>query len=317
MPLVLTHPDRRLVDDAIVLIGVARSGTTLTGDLLGSLAELEYVYEPWLATQLPSLFAAGDLPRATAIEILRGSLHESFVGQMLGRGVNTRAGDDSRFERTHAKGELERRWRELANRRDALREARARGLRLCVKFGNLHPFLDFFAEALPRARFVVIHRNGFDVAHSLAARGFLGDDELQRGDMVMARRRLADGRLVPWWLAAGREDEFLGWDLYTRCLHLWTQLTGDHLARVAARPRPTEHLLEIRYERLMANPARVLDGIRTWLGAGTRTAVTEQLLAGVDSARDRRRAPPPATSSAVAREAERVQAELDRHCPPA
>jgi hypothetical protein len=316
MSLLLTHPDRCLVDDAIVLIGVARSGTTLTGDLLGSLAELEYVYEPWLATQLPSLLGAGDLPRATAIELLRASLHEALVGQLLGRGVNTRAGDDSHFERTHPKGELERRWRELGNRREVERDTRARGLRLCVKFGNLHPFLEFFAEALPRARFLVIHRNGTDVAHSLAARGFLADDELQRGDMVMARRRLADGRLVPWWLEAGREDEFLGWDLYTRCLHLWTQLTGDHLARVAAQPRLTQRLLEIRYERLMANPARVVDEVRTWLGAGTRTQTTEQLLAGVDAARDRRRAAPPATSSTVAREAARVQRELDRRCPP-
>jgi hypothetical protein len=308
--LTVTLEERSLVAEPVLLVGVARSGTTLTGQLIGSLAELEYEYEPWLLRQLPIFVAAGLMSQEAGSLLMRGHAQELFVGHMLGRNVNTRPGDDSRFSNTKTEEELQRRWSSLGNRTDVEREVSARGLRLCAKLVNCHGLYDILLEAFPRAHFIAIHRHGFDTAHSLSARRFLEDDVLQHGDTVMPRRRAPDGRLVPWWLEPGREEEFLKWSIYTRCLHMWTFLMDEHERSCASSPALKERLLEIRYEDVVADADAALDRVTGFIGMGTRTELTRQLLKNVDPKRDRRRAPPSDTDPGVLERAEVAMARL-------
>jgi hypothetical protein len=308
--LVVTLEERSLVTDPVLLVGVARSGTTLTGQLIGSLAEIEYEYEPWLLRQLPIFVAAGLMSRESAVLLMRGHAQELLVGRMLGRNVNTRPGDDSRFSNTETEPELQRRWSFVGDRADVQREVNARGLRLCTKLVNCHGLYDILLEAFPRAHFIVIHRHGFDTAHSLAARRLLDDDVLQHDDTVMPRRRAQDGRLVPWWLEQGREDEFLKWSIYTRCLHMWTSLIEQHERSCASFPAVRERLLEIRYEEVVADVDAALDRVTGFLGTGTPTELTRRILKTVDPKRDRRRAPPPDTDRDTLERALAVMARL-------
>jgi len=308
--LIVTLDERSLVADPVLLVGVARSGTTLTGQLIGSLAEVEYEYEPWLLRQLPIFVAAGLMSRESAALLMHGHAQELLVGHMLGRNVNTRPGDDSRFSNTKTDAELRRRWSSLGDRADVEREVKARGVRLCTKLVNCHGLYDILLEAFPRAHLIVIHRHGFDTAHSLTARRLLDDDVLQHDDTVMPRRRAADGRLVPWWLESEREDEFSKWSVYTRCLHMWTSLMERHERSCADSPALRNRLLEIRYEDVVADVDAALDRVTGFLGTGTRTELTRQIAAGVDPKRDRRRRPPPDTDPGVLERAEVAMARL-------
>jgi len=308
--LVVTLEERSLVADPVLLVGVARSGTTLTGQLIGSLAEVEYEYEPWLLRQLPIFVAAGLMSRESAALLMQGHAQELLVGHMLGRNVNTRPSDDSRFSSTKTEEELQRRWSALGDRADVEREVRERGLRLCTKLVNCHGLYDILLDAFPRAHLVVIHRHGFDTAHSLTARRLLDDEVLQHEDTVMPRRRGADGRLVPWWLEPEREDEFSKWSVYSRCLHMWTTLIEKHERSCASSPAVRERLLEIRYEDVVADVESALDRVIGFLGTGTRTALTRQIAGSVDAKRDRRRPPPDDTDPGVLERAKAAMARL-------
>ncbi len=308
--LIVTLEERFLVRDPVLLVGVARSGTTLTGRLIGGLAEIEYEYEPWLLRQLPIFAGLGLMSREAAALLMRGHAQELLVGHLLGRNVNTRPSDDSRFANTKTEAELRRRWSSLGDRADVEREVRDRGLRLCTKLVNCHGLYDVLDEAFPRAHFVTIHRNGFDTAHSLAARRLLDDDVLQYEDTVMPRRRAAAGQLVPWWLEREREEEFAKWDVYSRCLHMWTSLIEQHERSCASHPSIRERLLEIRYEDLLADVDGTLDRITEFIGTGTRTERTRQIADSVDSLRDRRRAPPSDTDPGVLARAEAAMGRL-------
>ena len=308
--LVVTLEERFLVTNPVLLVGVARSGTTLTGQLIGSLAEIEYEYEPWLLRQLPIFAAAGLMSRDSAVLLMRGQAQELLMGRMLGRNVNTRPGDDSRFTNTKTELELQRRWSLLSDRGDVRREVEARGVRLCTKLVNCHGLYDILLDAFPRAHLIVIHRHGFDTAHSLAARGLLEDEVLQHEDTVMPRRRIQDGRLVPWWLEHGREDDFLKWNTYSRCLHMWTSLIEEHERSCAGFPAVGERLLEIRYEDVVADVDGALDRVTDFLGTGTPTDLTRRILKTVDPRRDRRRAPPPDTDPGVLDRARVAMARL-------
>ena len=308
--LIVTLEERSLVADPVLLVGVARSGTTLTGQLIGSLAEIEYEYEPWLLRQLPIFVAEGLMSQESATLLMRGHAQELFVGHMLGRNVNTRPGDDSRFSNTKAEEELQRRWSALGDRADVEREVKARGLRLCTKLVNCHGLYDILLDAFPRAHLIVIHRHGFDTAHSLTARRLLDDEVLQHDDTVMPRRRAQDGRLVPWWLEQGREEEFLKWSVYSRCLHMWTHLIEKHERSCANSPAVRERLLEIRYEDVVADVDAALDRLTGFLGMGTRTELTRQIVKTVDPKRDRRRTPPPDADPVVLERAEAAMARL-------
>jgi Sulfotransferase family len=101
------------------------------------------------------------------------------------------------------------------------------------------------ALAFPDARPVHIVRDGRDVVCSLLERGWLsagrtGSDDAQR----------AFGAYPRFWVERGREDEFVRASDARRAAWAWRRYI--EAARTAG-----ERLVEVRYEQLAADPARV------------------------------------------------------------
>jgi hypothetical protein len=144
-------------------------------------------------------------------------------------------------------------------------------------FGMVYkePFLAMAAEEFARhfskASFIHLIRDGRDCADSLSRtyRAVLSDETL-RVDRSYWREvgseigtaRFHDGRVVPWWVAAGEEEEFLSMTQGQRCLWMWKEavVRGGRAREVAG-----ARYLEMRYEDLCSDPAAAGDTILGFL----------------------------------------------------
>jgi hypothetical protein len=92
------------------------------------------------------------------------------------------------------------------------------------------PFLslapEFVFDALPDAKVIYIYRDGRDVANSLVeSYDVLTDQELTHlRSTEMRLGRSYDERYVPWWVAEGRDDQFIESSPYVRASWMWAYM---------------------------------------------------------------------------------------------
>ena len=183
------------------------------------------------------------------------------------------------------------------------------------------PFMAFAAERLAAhfvgARIVHLVRDGRDCADSLdrTYRAALSDDVLRAdgglwrqmgSELGVARRRGAS--VVPWWVAEGREDEFLAAPRIERYLWMWAECVKR--ARRAGAVAPGRYL-ELRYEGLCRDPASAARSIEAFLGVERsrrfRRAIGNARTTSVGIARSGRESTPSTG------EADRLLRELGYH----
>ncbi len=284
-------PKRAIARHLIFLSGVARSGTTLLGQLVGSLSTVEYEFEPMVLAHVPALVNAGLLDEEAAASLLAGAFDECLYERLMGRRVNLRPTDDSRFWLTKPYDELTRRWGQNATRKEMRQAVEAQRIWLAQKAPDLAPYYGFLLRTFRRSLLLNIVRNGFDVVQSNLDAGWYADGFVQDGMGRVPMRRVADGRVVSAWVEPDVQDSFLGWNEATRCLYKWRYLVEEaerHLA--AADPA---RVLTIRYENLVLDPRSALASIQTRLEGAESTLETERILQVVDSSRIRHRAMDP------------------------
>ncbi len=110
------------------------------------------------------------------------------------------------------------------------------------------------AAAFPRATLVHALRDGRDVVCSLLERGWLG---AERGDADDAG--VAYGVHPRFWVEAGREQEFRRATDARRCAWAWQRYV--FAVRQSGVP-----VTEVRYERLVTDPAATAEGLARTLG---------------------------------------------------
>ena len=137
------------------------------------------------------------------------------------------------------------------------------------------PFMTFAAERLAAhfgaARILHLVRDGRDCADSLdRTYGAALSDEVLRADGGLWRQmgsevgvtRKCGASVVPWWVAEGREAEFLAASRFERYLWMWAEsVTRGRRGRAAAPDR----YLELRYEELCRDPGSAARSIEAFL----------------------------------------------------
>lgn len=284
-----SDPDQAIARQVIFISGVARSGTTLLGKLVGSLSAVEYEFEPLLLTHLPALEAVGLLNEDTAASLLQGAFDECLYERMLGRGVNLRPADDSRFWLTKPYDELMRRWRQSLTRNEMKREVEAHRLWLAVKAPDLAPYYGFLLRRFERSILLNIQRNGVDVVRSTLQKGWYHDNFLEAGIGRVPSRKSSDGRVVPAWVEPEMQEQFLAWSEATRSLYKWRHLVEEAERQMASSGASASRIVNVEYEELIQDPRKVLSEITAVIESAKCTLETEQILQKIDASRARQR----------------------------
>ena len=286
--LAIMSREASLVKELIFMTGVARSGTTLLGQLVGSLDGIEYEFEPWLLSQLPVLVSRNHISKEAAKVLLEGYLQELLIYRMLGRQLNARPSDDSRFWLYMSNDELVRRWRDIKNRDDARQEVLDKGIRLAVKVPDMLEFYDFILYAFPMCKIISVVRNGFDVARSMTRKRWFDDAVLQHYEVGGLKCVTQGGSLVPWWVPDDLVSQFLSWQSPTRALFTWRHLVELELKQEKNKTLSMDNFLRIKYEDLVSSPDLVLKRVESFIGRTKRTLCTQAIFDTVDSGRARR-----------------------------
>jgi len=153
-----------VVENSILVTGSARSGTTIMGKLIHSLANVEYVFEP---PMLFSLYAMmNKLPKDQWQLLYETYLYEEFlVNSLAGRSLNCNKADDSSIYRV--KGEKEINDRLSASRCKSDIERYCEQYTVAYKLPDIIPFVPKIIEFYPNMRVIVMLRDGVGVINSL------------------------------------------------------------------------------------------------------------------------------------------------------
>jgi len=279
----------------IFISGAYRSGTTLLGNIIGSLRYVEYDFEPWLLEQVAVLLTHGKerLPQSDELQqslptmlgpLLEGYLQDILIEYVLGRKLNFRPTDDSRVWKQLPMDEVFRRWNHIRDRSDARREIRSRNIRLAVKMPGLAPIYKFLVQRFPHCQIIEIIRHGCDVARSGVRRQWFNDDFLDRSEI--ARRYVGEGKSVPWWVEGDMVPKYLAWSESTRALFHWRHFVTVGLNEQKRLMLDESQFLRIRFEDLVSDPEATLERIVSFLGNEIeKTSSTAELLSEIDPSR--------------------------------
>ncbi len=137
----------------------------------------------------------------------------------------------------------------------------------------------FLAAALPAAQFVHIVRDGRDAAVSHAEQPWLA--AASGGAARRGRGGQLWGPYPRWWVEPERREEFSKVPDIVRSAWCWRRFTAAALDGLAELPAGRK--IELRYERLVADPAGAADILAGFLG--TSPAGLRELRAGLGQAR--------------------------------
>ena len=258
----------------VLITGVNRSGTTLVGNITGSLQNVEYAFEPWIFHSLPMLAASGQVTPSSVEHLLSVFCGEYYVDSLLGRNINVRPSDDTCIWKRKTEEEIQWRFSCLKTRGDAKKYGYEHQPILAIKAVNYGPFLNQFFSVFPQTKIIHIVRHPFKVAASIVKKGWLDLKQLQ--DLPIKKKMLtSQGELFfPWWLDERDAEEFLQMSEITRALYCWCFVitkTEEQRKSLGLRAGHSQYL-EIRYEDLLSDPAVCVRQISCFLNA----AVTER-----------------------------------------
>ncbi len=276
---------KNLAQDVAIITGVARSGTTILGKIIGSFERVEYEYQPWLLAQLPVLERDRLITFEAACELLKGYANDLLTNHILGRNVNMRPTDDSAVWNSLERKELERRWREVQTRKDVQETVLRQKNILAMKMVNLLPYYEFLLRAFPQGKIVHIVRDGLHVALSIKKKGWVSDAALQNVESMSIGKEIHDGAkkyYVPFWVNDEDAQWFLESSEMTRALYYWRNLMEQGMNNSEGlNLNASKNYLEIRYEQLLQDPS----GTTTHLADFLQTSYSALTQGFVDSIR--------------------------------
>ncbi len=276
----MAHDLEQIADQIVILNGVTRSGTTITGKLCATLQNVEYEFEPWFVVHLPVIACEGLMEPETARKWMQKYVNELTITRLLGRSVNMRQTDDSRILNTISEEELHYRWNQLSDRKDAIAYAQRRKSILMMKITNFHSYQEFFLTSLKRCKIIHIVRNGLDVALSIMKKNWYGENRLRSPEYFNLSKTVKDEKTgreytVPFHIPAAEARNFHEATPFGKALLAWCVLMEKNEAGKSG--QPFAHSLEIKFEDLFRDPEGTVSRLCSFIGTKP-TLLTDKIL---------------------------------------
>lgn len=258
----------QVMNRAVIVTGAGRTGTTVMGQLIHSLAGVEYSFEPPLAFGLLALIDT--MPEEHWKLLFDLYLFEDlFVESMSGRRLTFNPRDTSYIYNVKTREEVEQRFAAPRRRTDFFRLLQTQ--RQACKITDLVPHLRRMAGFYPSTKFVALVRDPLDVAASIIGRGWFSDRTLTGTAAIWPFVKVREYQ-VPFWLKPDDREFWIGCNEIDRCLFYFTAMYGD--LSIA------DTIRVIDYDRFVLEPVEQFRALTDWLGA-SHGEFTAKILADV------------------------------------
>jgi hypothetical protein len=252
-----------------IVLGSPRSGTTYLMSVLNTIPDLECISGTLLPVAIPHVVNQ-DLDD-TVYDALAVGFERALDAYIHSGRYHSRAAALQKWFRTPSGA---------ADLLKAFLGQRQMPRMLVYKEPALSFAPEFVLDALPDAKIVHIYRDGRDCANSLVETyDVLTDDKLASlKSSEMRLGRAYDHRYVPWWVEAGRDEEFIQSPPYVRAIWMWKYMVrrcNDCFARPAI--QDSGQVLLLRYEDLMREPLKYGRAVLHHLGAAPTSAFQRRL----------------------------------------
>ena len=229
-------------NNAIIVTGSARSGTTIMGKIIHSFQNVEYAYEP---PMLFSLFPLINILDENNWKLLYETyLYEDFLMAALsGRGLNCNLVDDSSIYKVKPQHLIKERLNKSLRKIDG--ERLAEKSQIAIKMPDVVPFLPKLKTYYPGTSVVIILRKAPYVFNSLLEKGWFNDRTLQEQNLIWPNRFI-DGFRIPFWVESNEEESWCQMDELHRVAYYYIRM-NQHVNNIPG-------CITIKYDRLIRSP---------------------------------------------------------------
>jgi len=258
----------QVMNRAVIVNGAGRTGTTMMGQLIHSLAGVEYSFEPPLLFGLLALIDA--MPEDQWKLLFELYFFEDlFVESTSGRRLTFNPRDMSYIYHVKTRAEIEDRFAAPRRRTELFKLLQTQ--RQACKITDLVPHLRRLARFYPSTKFLTMVRDPLDVAASIIGRGWYSDRTLTGTPAIWPFFRVGDYQ-VPFWLKPEDREPWIRSPEIDRCLLYYIAMYADLTIHDGVRI--------VDYDCFVLEPVEQFRALTAWLNASDG-AFTEKLLAGV------------------------------------
>jgi len=238
--------DKNIYDkcnEAIIITGTHRSGTTIMGKIINSCERVEYSFEPpMLFTLLPLINFLNEKDWKILYETYL--YEELLVYSLAGRSINCNRIDDSSIYLVKGADEIESRLSRSLKKEKAIELALSS--RIAYKMPIVGHLMPKLKKYYPGSKIVVMHRNAVDVFNSILGKGWFSSESLGKSNIKWWPFCKMKGVKVPCWIDPGDFDEWNAMDELHKTAYYYIMVN-----------KSLKDILEsilIEYDKLVADP---------------------------------------------------------------
>lgn len=270
--------DRKIYDkcnEAIVLSGCARSGTTIMGKIIHSFQDVEYCFEP---PMLFSIFALLPVLGEKEWRLLYETyLYEEFlINTLAGRGLNCNRADDSSIYPVKTEEIIERRLSTSLRKIDT--EIKAQNSKIAYKTTDIVPFIPQLQRYYPGIKIIVMTRNAPEVFNSILEKSWFNSRTLQQENLIWPNRFIKNFR-IPFWVDLNDDELWYEMDELHRIAYYYLRINKS-INNISG-------CIIVKYDDLIQDPTATATSLAEMLGLSWGDK-TEQILGTVRRTKKKR-----------------------------
>lgn len=227
------------LSNSIVISGSGRSGTTILGQLIHSMDDVEYIFEP---PQILSLMCLIDKLDENSWKLLYETyLYEDFLMNTLaGRSINTNKNDDSCIY--HVKSAEEINKRITSSHRKVTTVKLSKNSVVAYKTIGTSKQLSGLKKYYPSTRIIGMLRNGPDTIYSILQKEWFKEKSLNQ---IYPFKKYLD-KFIPYFVDEDDKDYWLELDEINKAVYYYIKINEDQ--------KNIKDIVFIKYGELIKDP---------------------------------------------------------------
>ena len=260
------------LNNMIVVTGIYRSGTTITGKVIGSFKDIEYAYDPPLLFHLAYLRHLDRVKDSELLNLVKIYLYYDYYLNYLHGRYNLRIKDEGScvLHMKPCKEVLEKLFAVDSVEHAFSRDSNDRA-RFSFKFCNLYDLLELLVDEYPKIKVVDMKRDLKRVLASMMAKKWFFDESLKDDNTVLWPFYALDGYVkTPYIVNESDLDLWNRLNNVSRTAYMCCKLAEKKIRFRDFIINNEKHggmYLELKYEEFIANPIDQVRIIYDFTGA--------------------------------------------------